>query len=54
MTQTPNRVLKPSGVPLVADFFKSDYSHRTAIQEDGDYKVRLKSYVCLTTSASQS
>jgi hypothetical protein len=33
------RLIRPDGVPMVADFGKSDTAHRNAAELDGDYKV---------------
>ena len=33
------RIFNPSGVPIVADFRKSDNAHRSTVDADGDYKI---------------
>lgn len=33
------RIIRPEGVPLVADFRKSDNAHRQSVPETGDYKI---------------
>ena len=33
------RLIRPDGVPVVADFAKSDTAHRNAAELDGDYKI---------------
>lgn len=33
------KISKPSGVPLIADFRKPDNTHRTTVDEAGDYKI---------------
>ena len=33
------KISKPSGVPLIADFRQPDNSHRTTVDEAGDYKI---------------
>jgi protein ERP2 len=31
--------MRPNGIALVTDFRKPDYTHRSAIDENGDYKI---------------
>ena len=33
------KVSKPGGIPLIADFRKPDHTHRTTVDESGDYKI---------------
>lgn len=33
------RIARPNGVPMVADFRKLDNTHRTTVQETGDYRI---------------
>jgi hypothetical protein len=33
------RMIRPDGVPLVADFAKSDTAHRNSAEMSGDYKI---------------
>jgi len=35
------RLIRPDGVPMVADFGKSDTAHRNTAELDGDYKVSV-------------